>query len=57
MMTHYWRIKKWLPDRFGQRCRVIATGRMNSVFLEFEDGFRVISCRYFIRKLPTNNSQ
>ena len=50
-MTHVWRIRKWLPDRFGQRCRILATGSMNSVLLEFEDGFRVVTIRYFIRKI------
>lgn len=50
-MTHYWRIKKWLPERFGQRCHILATGSMNSVLLEFEDGYRVVTIRYFIRKI------
>ena len=50
-MTHYWRIKKWLPDRFGQKCRILVTGTMNSVLLEFEDGFQVVTIRYFIRRI------
>ena len=37
-------------DRKGQRCRVIARGRMNSVLVEFEDGFRVVTSRYAIRR-------
>jgi hypothetical protein len=50
MMTHYWRIKKWLPERFGQHCRIVATGSMNSVMVEFEDGVRFVTVRYFVRK-------
>lgn len=38
-MTHYWRIRKWLPERFNQRCRVLARGKMNTILVEFEDGF------------------
>ena len=44
----YWRAK--LPDRKGQRCAVIARGKMNSVLVEFEDGYRVITSRYAVRK-------
>jgi hypothetical protein len=50
-MTHRWYWRKWLPNRHGQRCRVIVTGRMNSALIEFEDGERVVTSRYAIRKL------
>jgi hypothetical protein len=43
----YWRAK--LPERKGARCRVIARGALNSVLIEFEDGFRVITSRYAVR--------
>jgi len=49
-MTHTWRWKKYLPDRFGQGCRVIARGKLNSALVEFEDGYRVITSRYAVRK-------
>lgn len=39
-----------LGDRKGQRCRVLARGRMNSIAVEFEDGFRVITSRYAVRR-------
>lgn len=45
----YWRVR--LPDRKGQRCRVLARGRMNSVLIEFEDGYRVVTSRYAVRRL------
>ena len=52
-MSHYWRVRKFLPDRFGQQCRIIAVGKMNSVLVEFADGYRAVTCRYFVRKIKT----
>lgn len=49
--SHYWRIRKWLPERYGHPCRLLATGKMNSVLIEFGDGVRQIVSRYSIRKL------
>lgn len=51
-MTHFWRIRKRLPERFGQPCRVLARGRMNSILVEFADGYHVITSRNFVRRLP-----
>jgi hypothetical protein len=48
--THTWRWKKRLPERFGKPCRVLATGKMNSVLVEFEDGSKTITSRYAVRK-------
>lgn len=53
-MTHRWHWRKWLPERHGQLCRVLATGRMNSALVEFEDGHKVITSRYAVRKLTPN---
>lgn len=53
-MTHRWFWRKWLPERHGQLCRVLATGRMNSALVEFEDGHKVITSRYAVRKLTPN---
>lgn len=47
---YVWHWRKWLGDRKGQRCRVIARGTMNSALVEFEDGARVITSRYAVRK-------
>lgn len=49
--THYWRIRTTLPDRFGQPCRVIARGRMNSIQIEFADGVNHIVSRHAVRRL------
>jgi len=40
-MTHYWRVRKRLPERFGQRCKIVGLGRMNAVLIEFEDEYRL----------------
>jgi hypothetical protein len=50
-MTHYWRWKVRLPERKGQLCRILARGALNSCLVEFEDGWRVITSRYAIRKI------
>lgn len=37
-------------DRAGQSCRVICRGSMNSAWLEFEDGFQVVTSRGGLRR-------
>ena len=54
VMTHRWHWRKWLPERHSQLCRVLATGRMNSALVEFEDGTKVVTSRYAVRKLTHN---
>lgn len=48
-MVWWW--KKRLPERKGQRCRVLARGALNSIEVEFEDGYRVITSRYAVRRV------
>ena len=56
MSTHsydrYWRVRTRLPERFGQRCRVIARGSRNSCAVQFEDGYRTVTSRWNVRKIP-----
>ncbi len=47
---YYWRVKTRLPERKNKPCRVIVRGKMNSALIEFEDGYRVITSRNYIRK-------
>ena len=47
---HIWFWKTRLPKRKGQRCRVLAHGKMNSIKVQFEDGQIVITSRYAVRK-------
>ena len=44
----YWRTR--LPDRKGKPCRVLTRGRKNTILVEFEDGLRVTTSRYAVRK-------
>ena len=50
----YWRAR--LPERHGQPCRVLARGRMNSVLVEFADGFLVVTSRYAVRRARPDQS-
>lgn len=44
----YWRAT--LPERKGQRCRLVNRGTMNSAEIQFEDGTRHIVSRFAFRK-------
>lgn len=50
-MIYYWRVRSRLPERFGQHCKVLARGRMNNCLVEFEDGYRVVTSRNYIRRI------
>jgi hypothetical protein len=50
MYDHIWYWRTRLPHRKGQRCRVLTSGGMNSVLVEFEDGWRVITSRWAVRR-------
>ncbi len=47
---YYWRVKTHLSERFGQSCRVLARGRLNTCLVEFEDGYKVTSSRNYLRR-------
>lgn len=47
-----WFWKSRLPERKGQRCRILARGAMNSCLVEFADGFKVVTSRFAVRRLP-----
>lgn len=48
---YYWRVRTRLPERFGQRCAVLVRGKMNSCMVEFEDGYRTITSRNYMRRI------
>jgi hypothetical protein len=50
-MTHRWRVKKKLPDRYGHPCRIVTRGALNSILVEFEDGYQAVTSRWNVRKL------
>ena len=49
-VPYRWHWRKRLPERHGQPCRVLARGALNSVLVEFEDGYRVFTSRFAVRK-------
>lgn len=50
-MTHRWWWKTRLPERHSQACRILVRGKMNSILVEFADGFRVVTSRFAVRRL------
>lgn len=54
--SHYWRVRSRLPEHFGQRCKVLARGSMNTILVEFEDGTRVATSRNYVRRLVPSAS-
>jgi len=48
---YYWRVKTRLPERKGQRCRVLVRSAMNSCLVEFEDGYKVVTSRNYVRRV------
>ena len=50
MVEYIWFWKKKLPQYKGKRCKVLARGKMNSILVEFEDGYRVVTSRYAVRR-------
>jgi hypothetical protein len=49
---HYrWRIRTRLPERFGEPCRITARGALNSIRVEFADGFWCITSRWSVRRM------
>ena len=48
---HIWFWKTKLPERKGEKCRVLVRGRMNSILVEFEDGYKVVTSRYAVREI------
>ena len=45
-----WRWWTRLPGRYGQRCRIVARGALNTVLVEFEDGFQVATSGWAVRR-------
>lgn len=50
----YWRAP---PGFKGRRCRVTARGALNSIRIEFEDGFKMITSRHAVRKAGSDDQQ
>jgi hypothetical protein len=51
-IPYYWWWKSKLPERRGHPCWVTARGAMNTIRVDFLDGFFVFTSRYAVRKVP-----
>lgn len=49
---YFW--KKYRPELKGKPCRIVETGKKNSIEIEFESGERMITSRYAVRKRKEN---
>ena len=50
VVPYRWRVRTRLPERYGQLCVVLVRSRrMNSALVEFEDGYRVVTSRNYLR--------
>ena len=47
---YYWRLHVRLGERYGQACRIVGRGKMNSIEIEFADATRHIVSRYSVRR-------
>ena len=47
----YWRVHATLPDRYKQPCRILARGRLNTCLVEFQNGHKVVTSRWSVRKI------
>jgi hypothetical protein len=47
---YYWNWRKWLGERRGMECKLLAVGKMNSALIEFRDGEKYVTLRYGLRK-------
>ena len=50
MFDYIWRVHTHLPERYGQRCRVTIRAGKNSILVEFEDGYKAVTSRNYVRR-------
>jgi hypothetical protein len=51
-MNYYWRVKTRLPERQGMLCDVLARGKKNNCLVQFADGYKVVTSRNYVRRIP-----
>ncbi|MGA2284351.1 MAG: hypothetical protein ABSH07_11915 [Candidatus Dormibacteria bacterium] len=49
-LTHIWRWRARLPERFGERCQVEARGARGTILVRFADGFAVTTSWHAVRR-------
>ena len=56
MFDHVWYWNPRLPgekNRKGMKCCVLTKGKKNSVLVQLEDGEKVVTSRYAVRRIPS----
>ena len=57
----YWRTGDGKYPELGKRkdmpCKVLARGKKNNILVEFQDGYRIVTCRYAVRLADTQESE
>jgi len=48
---YFWRVRTRYPERFGEKCAVLVRGKQNNCLVQFEDGFKTVTSRNFVRKI------
>jgi len=48
---YVWRLKKCLPHRKGEACRILSQGRTARILVEFADGARVTANISAVRRM------
>lgn len=56
-MTHVWFWRSRLPERKGCPCRILARGKMNSILVEFSDGYKTVTSRYAVRRIKESETK
>lgn len=53
MTAYAWRVRKTLPERFGQHCEIFARGSgpgPRNIGVRFGDGYTVVTHRHAVRR-------
>ena len=50
MFEYVWRVRAYLPERYGQRCRVTVQPGKVGILVTFEDGFKAVTSRNYVRR-------
>jgi hypothetical protein len=54
--THVYRWRKYRPELFGRRCRLLARGSRNSCLVQFAGGELHVVSRFAVRKFSAGSA-
>ena len=53
LLTHAWIGRRFLPERYGQRCRVLVS-RRGKHLIQFEDGTKTVTVRGTFQRIKSD---